>query len=131
MIHYQKAVITMSSQTLENLKEYSNIRKEWGYSTNRLDHINLLEINWSLKLDIFLICNDFFWQQFEISPNFWDMADFFRIFGLAHHCEIIVQLGYNSGHIGNPSSPSFISIVQGLDYKRILSAFLSPKCTYL
>ena len=23
------------------------------------------------------------------------------------HCEIIVQLGYNSGHIGNPSSPFF------------------------
>ena len=34
------------------------------------------------------------------------------IFNWIVHCEIIIQLGYNSGHIANPFPPSFIPIAR-------------------
>ena len=36
-------------------------------------------------------------ENTQVNDNWKDMR----------HCEIIVQLGYNSGHIGNPFSPLF------------------------
>ena len=52
----------------------------------------------------------------KVVISFWsiaivDLCRIWKYYNTLPHCGIIFQLGYNSGHISNPFSPSFIPIV--------------------